>query len=106
MTARQYRNLREHLQTVYMYQCWPIAQLEAAVRNMMGGKPDADAKPDAKPIKPYHTVELLPWFARPTGLESMSIPTEAAREFLRHLKDVPGWVLEIAPLEEIKNAAG
>ena len=107
MTLDQIGMYMEHLPLVEMRKHYPIAQLEASIKNMMGGKPDgSDEGKSIPPERLYNALELLPWYARPEGVEaSVTIPVQAARDFLGNLKDVPSWVIEIAPLEAIKRAA-
>lgn len=104
----------QHMREVYMRDVYPLAQLEATLRNMMGGKrpkktrDGEDSEPPLQPHELYSPFELLPWFARPEWVEDSggaSINREAARDFLANLKRVPAWALEIAPLHAIKHAA-
>lgn len=97
-----------HLPLIEMRKQLPIAQLEAAVKNMMGGKPDPQNK-DAKTIPPerlYTAFELLQWYAQPEGLELRAVSPAAAKDLLKHLGHLPEWALEIADLGALKQAAG
>lgn len=88
-----------------------MAQLEATLRNMMGGKRQKEARPDdAPPLQPhelYSALELLPWYARPDWVETagLAIPPDAAKDFLQHRRDMPAWVVAIAPVDAIRRAA-
>ena len=109
-TPRQVKYFLEHLPDVEMRRAWPAAQLEATIRNMMGGKRPAKDKPKDPPLQAhelYTPLELLPYFAKPAWAEeaSVSIAPDAARAFLRHRHDLPAWVIAVAPLDAIQRAA-
>jgi hypothetical protein len=98
---------------VNLRHAWPVAQLEATLRNMMGGKRQRERKlDDDPPLQPhelYSALELLPWFARPDWAEEaagLAIPPDAAKDFLKHRRDMPDWVIAIAPIDAIRRAAG
>lgn len=101
-----------HMREVHLRMAFPAAQLEATLRNMMGGKRRKEPKEGDEPPLADHELfspfELLPWYARPEWIEESggtSLSRDAARDFLAHLRDVPAWVLEVAPLHAIKHAA-
>lgn len=101
----------EHMPDIHLRWAWPVAQLEAAIKNMMGGKRQKEAKPDDDPPLQEHELftplELLPWYARPDWVEAAggTIPADAARDFLAHRRDMPAWVIAIAPIDAIRRAA-
>src|SRR5690606_40685650 len=96
---------------VHLRWAWPVAQLEAALRNMMGGKRQKETQPDDDPpLQPhelYTPLELLPWYARPewaeTGALTAGIHPDAAKDFMRHRRDMPAWVVAIAPVDAIRR---
>lgn len=112
LTPVQTAYFLRHLPDVALRSAYQIASLEAAVRNAMGGKLDPNDQ-DAKPMPPeraYTPSELLAWFARPAWLEDRAdgIPEDAAKDFVAGMKAklIPPWVLQVAPLDAIKRAAG
>lgn len=111
LTPKQVAYFLEHLPDVHLRWAWPVAQLEAAIKNMMGGKRQKEAHPDDDPpLQPhelYSALELLPWFARPEWAENagVSIPADAAMDFLANRKAMPAWVIALAPLDAIQRAA-
>lgn len=113
LTPRQVAYFLEHMPDIHLRWAWPVAQLEAAIKNMMGGKRqkerDPDADPPLAPHEVYTPLELLPWYARPewaeTGALAAGIHPEAARDFMQHRRDMPAWVVAIAPVDAIRRAA-
>lgn len=100
----------EHLPEVEMRRAWPVAQLEAAIKNALGGKRPSKKKSDEPPLQPhelFNTLETLPYYARPAWAEdaSVSIAPDAAKAFLKHRRDLPAWVIAVAPLDAIQRAA-
>lgn len=104
------------MQTEYLMACvpdvelrrvYPIVALEATIRNALGGKGKnkADKKSEGEPFEPWRATELLPWYARPAWLQATTVPVDAARDFLKNQRRLPMWVLNIAPLDEIRRAA-
>lgn len=76
-----------------------VAGLEAAVRNMMGGKPDPNDG-DGKRVPPdrlYSADELLNRYAQdPETLANLAAWTPAAaRDALAHTRHAPGWALAL-----------
>lgn len=110
LTATQIAYFARHLPDVEARFAWPVAQLEATVRNMMGGKsePDDDA-PLPDPSERYSPAELLPPWARPEWVAELisvnNVTREAATDFFRNVQSVPSWALTIAPLNRFKQAA-
>lgn len=112
LTVEQADYYVEHLPDVWLRFSWPIAQFEATLRNMMGGKRPSKRKPDDDPpLQPhelYSPLELLPWYARPAWAEEAgvgAIPPDAAKDFMRHRRDLPAWVIAVAPVDAIRRAA-
>lgn len=100
-----------HMREVQLRHAYPMAQLEARLLNMMGGKRPPKTPSDEPPLADHErftAFELLPWYARPEWVEedaSGSVSQAAARDFLANVKHLPSWALEIAPLHAIKHAA-
>lgn len=110
LTPAQVAYFLRCLPDVQLRSAWPVAALEAGVRNMMGGKPDPNDS-EGKTIPPerqFSPVELLPWFARPAWIDEAhsGIPQDAARDFMRNRGRVPSWALQVAPIRAIKTASG
>lgn len=105
LTPVQYEYLLTHLPDVELRRSYPLAALEATVLNIMGGKPDEDAKRQ-DPSKLYTPFERLPWYARPawTGSISTALDRDAALDFMRNRKRLPAWAITLAPIEAIKSA--
>jgi hypothetical protein len=95
----------ESLPDVNLRHAYPLAALEATLLNIMGGKPDEDAKPK-DPGRLYTPFDRLPWFARPewTGELQGNITEVAALDFMRNRKRLPAWAITVAPIEAIKRA--
>ena len=75
---------------------YPVAQLEAAVRDFVTPKPEPGAKPAPKSNrKNWKPTELLPWYADFPGL---GIPKEAQKDIEKNRKHMPRWALML--LEE------
>ena len=107
MSPAQVKYFMHHLPFIELRRHLPIAQLEAAVRNAMGGKPDPNDK-EAKTLDPsrvYNALELLPWFARPDWIDSAA-DTETAQDFMRHVLSLPVWVLNCVDVEGMRRLAG
>ena len=109
LTPAQTRYFLEHLPDVAFRHAYPLASLEAAVLNAMGGKPDPNDK-KAKPLDPsrvYTPSERLPPYARPSWLSEAptGVPPDAARDFQANRKRIPLWALQVAPLDAITAAA-
>jgi hypothetical protein len=104
MTQTQINYYYEHLPMVELRRHLPVAQLEAALRNIMGGKPDSDSQTKTDLSKLYSAYELLPYYARLDEFDP-GITQAAARDFLENTSDLPSWVLQIAPINEIKGAS-
>lgn len=91
---------------------YPLASLEAALLNAVGGKPDP-ADEDAEPLPPersFTPLELLPPYASPAWIAEKTpagLPPTVARDFLRRVKakSLPPWVLAICPIDTIRAAA-
>lgn len=100
-----------HMREVHLRGAFPLAQFEATVLNLMGGKRPPDQESSTPPLADHErftAFERLPWFARPEWVEETGagvISQEAAKDFLANLDAVPAWALESAPLHAIKNAA-
>lgn len=100
-----------HMREVHLRNAYPLAQLEATLLNMMGGKRPPKEESSEPPLAEHERFtpgERLPWYARPEWIEedaTRSITQAAARDFLASTKHLPAWVIEIAPLHAIKNAA-
>ena len=111
LTPAQVQYFFEQLPEVALRDAYPIAALEATLRNMMGGKrskePDENSEPPLEPHELYSPGELLPFYARPPWVESTLsvVSAEAARDFLKHRSEVPEWALQLAPIEAIRRAA-
>ena len=102
----------QHMREVHLRAAWPLAQLEATILNMMGGKrqkePAEGSDPPLGDHERFTPLERLPWFARPDWVEESeggSISQAAARDFLANINSAPSWVIEIAPVHAIKHAA-
>lgn len=101
----------KHMKEVHLRNAYPMAQLEARILNLMGGKRPPKGESSDPPLAEHErftALELIPWYARPEWVEDAQgaeIPREAARDFLANIKHVPSWALEIAPLHAIKHAA-
>lgn len=76
----------------------------------MGGKkaPDEDTSPP-DPSELYSAAELLPVWARPSWVADLvaeaGLSRVAAQDFLRNVGRVPAWALNIAPLNQFRQAA-
>lgn len=101
------------MREVHLRDAFPMAQLEARLLNMMGGKRPPKTESSEPPLEDHErftALELLPWYARPEWVEvegdaAGNISREAARDFLANLKAVPAWVVQVAPMHAIKHAA-
>lgn len=71
----------------------PLAQLEATLRNIMGGK-DPDAKP-ADPSRYYTALELLPPYARLDETDEFSAALRA--DVAENWHRLPRWVKRLMP---------
>ena len=99
-TPRELGNL-SHRQLVYFHEripliearrAYPFAQLEAALRNIAGGKPKpGDAKP--KPVTELYTAsELMPFYASFDELGGLSV--SAKEDLIKHAQSLPSWALQ------------
>lgn len=110
-TPAQIRYFLDNLPEVALRQAYPTAALEATILNMMGGKRQKDGGEDSEPpLAPHERFspfERLPWYASPSWIDEVqpSIRPEAARDFLTHRRNLPAWVLQIAPIDSIVRAA-
>jgi len=105
LTPHQYRYLLESLPEVNLRSAYPLAALEATLLNIMGGKPDDDAKAQ-DPSRLYSPFDRLPWYARPDWTSTLrgNVSQEAALDFMRNRKRLPAWAITVAPIEAIKSA--
>jgi hypothetical protein len=102
-------NLLSHVSLLEFRRCYPVAQLTAFVGNAMGGKGDGKGK-KAEPSKMFSPLEFVPWYARPEGFQTQgghNIPRHVAKAFLEASKRalLPAWVVAVAPVAAIRNAA-
>lgn len=105
MTPSQIAYFMHHLPHVEMRRHLPVAQLEAALRNFAGGKPEPGSSGRGLPEhRQYTALELLPPYARPAEYEQQ-ITAEAARDYLANIRHVPEWALQLIPIELVTQAA-
>ena len=112
LTPAQTDYLLEHMPEVEYRRAYPLASLEAAVLNAIGGKPDPEDK-DAEPLPPERTftpLEILPPYARPAWIAERTpagLPPAVAHDFMQRVKTklLPPWVLAICPIDHIRAAA-
>ena len=82
-----------YLPEVLMRQHYSTASLEAAIRNMMGGKSEKGSKKTLSPDKAYTVNDCLPWFAKGNLRSRMSIV--CAVELKEYRKEMPYWALNL-----------
>jgi len=105
LTPWQFNMLTEYAQEIEARRAYPIAQLEATLRNVMGGKPKAGEGGKAlDPRSMYTADELLPPYAR--FLDDMGGWTpEAAREAVELYMDLPQWLVDELPWAYLERIA-
>jgi hypothetical protein len=103
MTGTQYRIMVDTMPEAWARWHLQVAQLEATIRNMMGGKRPPKKEPGGDPpLEPhelYTAEELLVYFAR---LERPEAWTPAAlADAKRNQKRLPAWALKLIPWEQL-----
>jgi hypothetical protein len=120
LTKPQIQHYLDGLPLLEYRRYFPVAQLEATVRNLGGGKPDPNAPPPETPtyFEGYQSYELLPPYAQyaPFILAAQQgndedyseyISPNKARAFLYATSKgyLPNWVVQLSPISLIKKRA-
>lgn len=97
LTGKQLAYFVEHIPEVELRRAWPAAQLEATIRNMMGGKrppPKRDGgEPPLQAHELYTALDLLPAFATPDWAnQNRRLSPEASGLVREHYGKMPAWV--------------
>lgn len=110
MTTVQLRYALEHMPLVEARRHYPMARLQADLREFMMPRylePDPEEERNAKPPRardPWDALELLPFYAS-FGEEPPITPVQA--ESLTAAFDrLPAWVRAVAPIEAARSALG
>jgi hypothetical protein len=101
LTPEQYRMLVEALPHIAYRENLQVAEMMAAVLNIMGGKPDPSDK-DAKTVpreRLYSGEELLVWFAQSPKASAWT--KEAAQVIAGNRERLPKWVVASLPWKDI-----
>lgn len=96
LTNKQQAYFLKHLPLVEARKAYPIAQLEASLKNALGGKPEKGG--EGKSIPPerlYNAEELLPFYAAFGQKQQISV--KAIRDIQDNLSSMPSWALPLIP---------
>jgi len=112
-TPDQVEYFLHHLPLIEARRHYPLAQLEATILNMMGGKGDVDEhgreKKPEKPPKPAHLLwtpqERLAFYASfgEAAKVTPGMSRETAQDIIDNLSEAPAWALHLVPLDEAKR---